>query len=279
MGLVTDVASWLDSLPTALGGQRRLLQGLIDWCERDADARWLVVGCSLARGKTDRFSDLDVAMGVTDGQVEAVVRRFVEAAGHLGELVECFDHRLVDVAFAHRRVFAQFADRTQVDSFISEASNSNVPGTVTLYDPDSMVTKRDGPPPDLAAAAWPWACLAWEALANLGKYLRRGSIWEAHDRLEAARGHLWQLWALAETASEPQYGVTSVLDAAASLPAGIESTVAGLEPSDLLGAATRLGALLSELEARLSTDRGYRFPEHLGRFVADDLRALSPSSR
>ncbi len=203
---MTDVASWLESLPTALGGQRQLVQGLIDWCERDPDARWLVVGCSVALGNADALSDLDVAMGVTEGQVEVVVRRFVEAASHLGHLVECFDHRLGEVVFPHRRVFVQFADRTQVDLFIAEASNNNVPGTVTLYDPDNTVTKRDSPPPDLAAAAWTWACLAWEALANLGKYLRRGSIWEARDRPEAARGHLWQLWAFAETARSHSTG-------------------------------------------------------------------------
>jgi hypothetical protein len=110
-----------------------------------------------------------------------------------------------------------------------------------------------------------WACLGWETLANLGKYLRRPWGWEAHDRLQAARGHLWQHWALAETVSEPQYGVTSVLDAGASLPAGIESTVAGLEPSDLLEAGSQLAARLSEPQARSSTDRGYRFPEHFGR--------------
>jgi hypothetical protein len=275
---VTDVASWLDSLPPGLNQQRRLLEELIDWCEHDPDARWLGVGCSMARGNADPLSDLDVAMGVTDGQVEVVAYRFAEAASHLGELVECFDHRLADVAFPHRRVFAQFADRTQLDLFIVGASNSNAPGTVTLYDPGNMVTKRDGPPPDLAGAAWTWACLGWEALANLGKYLRRGSRWEAYDHLQVARGHFWQLWALAEMAPEPQYGVTSVLDAVAPLPAGVESTVACLEPSDLLEAGSHLVALLSELQARLSRDRGYRFPEHLGRFVGEDLRALRPSS-
>ena len=273
-----DVAPWLGSLPSGLERQRLLLQGLIDWCEHDPDARWLVIGCSLARGNADPLSDLDVAMGVTNGQVEVVTRRFVEAAGYLGELVECFDHRLADVPFPHRRVFAQFANSTQVDLFIADASNSNGPGTVTLYDPENMVTKGDGPAADLAAAAWTWACLGWEALANLGKYLRRGSIWEAYDRLQVARSHFWRLWALSEMAPEPQYGVTSVLDAGASLPEGIERTVAGLEPSDLLAAAIHLAALLSELQAVLSRDRGYRLAEQLGRFVTDDLGALHPSS-
>lgn len=183
---------------------------------------------------------------------------------------------LADVAFPHRRVFAQFADRAQVDLFIADASNSNGPGTVVLYDPGNMVTKREGPHPELAGLAWTWACLAWEALANLGKYLRRGSTWEAYDRLEAARGHFWQLWALAEGVPEPQYGVTSVLDAGAPLPVGIEPTVSGLEPSRLMEAASRLGALLSNLQSRLSRDRGYRFPEDFGRFVGDDLKVLRP---
>ncbi|MGH8995204.1 MAG: hypothetical protein ACRDYB_04095 [Acidimicrobiales bacterium] len=53
-------------------------------------------------------------MGVTDGQIEAVVQRIKDAAGGFGELVECFEP-IPTVSEPQRRIFAQFADRTQID--------------------------------------------------------------------------------------------------------------------------------------------------------------------
>ena len=212
-------------------------------------------------------------MGVTDGQVDAVVGRLVTSAGDFGDLVQCFDHKLATVPLPHRRVFAQYADRTQLDLVVVNASNSNVPGSVVLYDPDGLVTKRTGPA-DPGDAAWTWACQAWEALANLGKYLRRRSPWEAHDRLEAARNHLWQLWAVVKLVPEPEHGVTSVLDAPGEpyFPVGIEETLAGIDLREIFEAASRLAVLLTELQGLLKA-RGIRIPEALGRFVIDDLKA------
>jgi len=264
----------LDTLPDDLPGQVRLLRSLVDWCRDDGDVRWLVIGCSLARARADWMSDLDVAMGVTDGQVEGVVRRFVGSAGGFGDLVECLDHWLAAVDRPHRRVFAQYADRTQIDLVIVDTSNSNLPGTVVLYDPDGLVTARTIPaaPSDVA---WTWACLAWEALANLGKYLRRRSPWEAHDRLETARKHFWQLWALTDGVPGPEYGITSVLDAEGtpSLPVGIERTLAGLDLAEIWGAASCLAVLLTDLQD-LPKARGARVPEAFGRFVTEDLEAF-----
>src|SRR5947199_380510 len=68
-----------------------------------------------------------------------------------------------------------------------------------------------------------WAFGGWCALADLGKYLRRGSTWEALARLNEARSQLWQLWAVTLGVPDPQYGLTSVLDfAPGELPAGFE---------------------------------------------------------
>lgn len=273
-GNMRDAAQWLDALPAELSRQRRLLERLLTWCEQDADTRWLVVGCSLARGNADALSDLDVGIGVTDGQVDAVARRFVGSAGQLGPLVECFEHQVAEVRFSHRRVFAQFADRAQIDLFIADASHGSAPGAVTLYDPEGMVTKAQRPAPDDADAAYTWACRAWEALADVGKYLRRESSWEAHDRLEGARERFWQLWASAQKVPEPQFGITSLLDAGADLPVDIEATVATLELQQILAAARRLVQLLSDLQGRLSTTGPYRFPQRLGAFVTDDLNSL-----
>ena len=52
-----------------------------------------------------------------------------------------------------------------------------------------------------AETAREWACLGWLALGDLAKYLDRGSVWEAHARLEEARAQVWKLWALAISAT------------------------------------------------------------------------------
>jgi hypothetical protein len=66
MGVVTDLARGSMAFPWPSAGNGDCWKGLSTGCEHDPDARWLVVGCSLARGNADRLSDLDVAMGVTD---------------------------------------------------------------------------------------------------------------------------------------------------------------------------------------------------------------------
>ena len=69
---------WIGQLPAELAGQRAILDGLLELCEDSESIRWLVIGCSLARGAADRLSDLDVAMGVRDEAfhpVTAEVRR------------------------------------------------------------------------------------------------------------------------------------------------------------------------------------------------------------
>ena len=64
----------LDGLPDVVARQRRLLRAVGQWCEQEGDARWLAVGCSLARGNADALSDLDIA------------RAALELGGLLGRL-------------------------------------------------------------------------------------------------------------------------------------------------------------------------------------------------
>ena len=57
-----------------------------------------------------------------------------------------------------------------------------------------------------------WAFLGWCALIDADKYLRRGSLWEAHSRLHEARHRIWALWAAAQGAMYPWHGLSQVLD-------------------------------------------------------------------
>jgi predicted nucleotidyltransferase len=281
MRVVATGTGWVEALPIELVAQQTLLRGLLGWCESDDAVTWSVLGCSLARGNADALSDLDVAVGVDDDAINGAAVRLAEAVQEMGDLVEVFSHRLPTVFWPHMRVFAQFADRAQLDIVLVQASAHNVPGSIVLYDRTGLLGDGTGITPVIAPGeVTTWSCLAWAALADLGKYLRRRSPWEAHARLEEARAELWRLWALVDGAPEPQYGVTSVLDADEPVvPATMAATVAGLDLSQLLDAGQVLAAQLTTVQGRLRDSNGYVFPDKLGEFVSADLEALGATGR
>ncbi len=84
----TSGLDWIDDLPPELAGQQALLRGLLALCDADDRIRWLVIGCSLARGAGDRLSDLDMAMGIRDGDFDAARPGLRRAVDGLGELIE-----------------------------------------------------------------------------------------------------------------------------------------------------------------------------------------------
>lgn len=269
---------WIAGLPPELAAQKALLVGLLEWCRSTPLARLFMVGCSLARGNADWMSDLDVGIGVDDDGLDQAVALLKQEMSRLGPLVECFDHRLAGVAAPHRRIFAQYADRSQVDLVVEPASTAHFSPGVVLYDPEersSTVTAKGfrAGPEDVAR----WAALAWTALADVGKYVRRGSAWEAHGRVEEARAHFWRLLAVAEGIAQPEYGITSLLDAQPGppLPEQVAATATGTDLSGIVAAATVLGRLLDDVQGRLRAQASYVFPDALGVFVVGDLRALS----
>jgi len=296
-----DGARWIEELPAGLAAQRELLHGLLAFSQADPDVKWLVVGCSLARGAGDWLSDIDAAVGVVDEQLPAAFPRARSAVDGLGELVESFHHQLPGLALTHERVFAQYADRSQLDLVVYPATvfAGSIPNVVVLYDPEDLLAVPGAPDagapdagapdagapdagaPDAGApVAVPpeqvreWAFLGWCALADLGKYVRRGSAWEALERLHEARAQLWQLWAAVRGVPQPQYGLTSVLDwPPAVLPAGIEETVSGVDVGSLLAAGLRVAELLGEVGGQLGEEQRAVLPSAMGAFVLSDLRA------
>ena len=268
---------WIDDLPSELAGQRALLGGLLALCENDDRIRWLVIGCSLSRGAGDRLSDLDLAMGIRDEDFDAARPDLRRAVDGLGELVDSYHHQLPSVTQAHERIFAQFADRSQIDLVLFPASvpGGSVPDVVVLYDPDDQLVIASETRPVTPAQIREWAFGGWCALADLGKYLRRGSAWEALARLNEARALLWQLWAVTLDVPAPQYGLTSVLDfAPGQLPASFEGTVADLDPARLLDAARHVAALLNEVGDRLPDDQRAVLPEAMARYITADLEQI-----
>jgi hypothetical protein len=268
---------WIDDLPPELGGQRALLRGLLALCDADDRISWLVIGCSLARGAGDRLSDLDMAMGIRDEDFEAARPDIRRAVDGLGELVESYYHQLPGLTQAHERIFAQFADRSQVDLvlFPASAPGGSVPNVVALYDPDDRLVIAGERKPVTSGQIREWAFGGWCALADLGKYLRRGSTWEALARLNEARAQLWQLWAVTLDVPDPQYGLTSILDfAPGQVPPSSEGTVADLDPGRLLDAARRVAALLHEAGERLPDDQRADLPGAMARYITADLEQI-----
>jgi hypothetical protein len=278
-GAALSGRAWLAALPDELTAQRRVLAGLTERCAAWPLTTSLLVGCSLGRGAADALSDIDAALGVDAPRGAAGAERLAAVAAmaaaalpELGPLVDVLRHPTGPAGQHVRRIFAQFADGTQLDlAVVAEAGiedrrrGGGAPDFVPLYQatalPDSAEPDIVGGPagdaePQAAYAVTgeqvrEWAFLGWCALIDTDKYLRRGSLWEADSRLHEARHRIWALWAAAHGALYPWHGLSQVLDHdQGNLPPGIESTVAGLEPADLRRAArASAGVLVTASEA------------------------------
>ncbi len=176
------------------------------------------------------------------------------------------------------RIFAQYADRCQLDLVVLPAApDIGVPSSVALYDPDGLVAvPAPEVPPPAPAEIREWAFLAWAAVADLGKYLRRGSPWEALARLNEARAQAWKVLAAADRVPQARYGITSILDfAPGTVPAAMAGTVAGLDAAGLLAAGRRLAALLTEAGQRLDEASRAALPGAMASFITADLDRLA----
>jgi hypothetical protein len=276
--------AWLAALPDELAAQRRVMARLADQCESWPLVMSLLVGCSLGRGAADAYSDIDAALGVDAprGEAGAAIIETAEAMvaaalPEMGPLVDVLRHRTGPDSQHIRRIFAQFADGTQLDLAVVAETEietrrraGGAPDFIALYTapgPPGTRQPDDRPPADGVPAGEPpaayavtseqvreWAFHGWCMLIDADKYLRRGSLWEAHSRLQEARHYIWALWAAANGALYPWHGLSQVLDHdPGNLPPGIESTVAGLDAPGLRAAARASAKVLttaSEAAAR-----------------------------
>jgi hypothetical protein len=275
--------AWIDSLPAELAGQREISRRLLALCEADDRIRWLVIGCSLGRGAADRLSDLDMAAGVMDAEFDAALADIRMAAAGLGDLVDSYHHQLAYVSGTHERIFAQYADRCQLDLVVLPASvavGRGQRGMVVLYDPDGMVAVGGEPAQVTPGQVREWAFDGWCQLADVGKYLRRGSAWEALEQLHAARTSYWRLWAVAHAVPDARYGITSVLDFARhQLPAEVAATVPELDLAQLTWAARRLAGLLADVGAQLPAEHLAVLPGPMAAYITADLAAIPVAGR
>jgi hypothetical protein len=297
-GVLTGRA-WLAVLPGELAAQRRVMAGLVDRCEVWPSVRSLLVGCSLGRGAGDALSDIDAALGVDAERglagadlVAAAEAKVVAALPDLGPLVDVLRHPTGTADQYARRIFAQFADGTQLDLTVVAQADietrlraGGAPDFIPLYQasgpphseaPDAQAPARGAQPSGEPPAAYAvtgdqvreWTFLGWCALIDADKYLRRGSLWEAHNRLHQARHHIWALWAAAHGALYPWHGLSQVLDHDPdNLPPGVESTVASLDGADLYRAARASSEVLATVSAAAARRRPSDLPTAMAVYV------------
>ena len=272
--------AWLDDLPAELAGQKLIMQRLLEVCEADERIRWLAIGCSLGRGAADRLSDLDMALGVRDEDFDEALGDIRAAVDKLADLVDSYHHLLPEVTGPHERIFAQYADRCQLDLVVFPASQQigNGPSIVVLYDPDDRIVVSSEPTPVTPEQVREWAFRGWCALADTGKYLRRRSAWEALDRLHEARSLWWQLWALAHDVRDSRYGIVSILDFAPDqVPATAGATVPRLDLAELTAAAQLVASLLASVGSCLPAEYREVLPDPMASYITADLQALTGS--
>ena len=238
------------ALPAA---HREVVDGLLAFVAADARFRFVELCCSAARGAADELSDLDLGLGVRDDAWPQATEAILPALRGIAEVVDALEHRIPEWGERpHLRVFVQYASGPQLDlvALPADSRAGLPPGSVALYDPDGRLAKPMDPPIRHATASdvAEWTFLGWVALLDLDKYLRRGSAWEALERLHEARGHVWRLIAVAADVDYPAYGITALLDAPGdpAIPAEMGETTATLELARLTGAAL---ALAGRLEA------------------------------
>jgi hypothetical protein len=131
-------------------------------------------------------------VGVAEERFADVFPRVRSVVDGLGGLVESYHHKLPGLTLPHERIFAQYADRSQLDLVVYPATvfAGSIPNVVVLYDPDSVLAAPDSVASSAVSPSQvrEWAFQGWCALADLGKYVRRGSAWEALERRPAGGG-------------------------------------------------------------------------------------------
>ncbi len=233
--------------------------------------------------------------------MESAEAQVLAALPGVGELVDVLRHPASSASQGVRRIFAQFTDGTQLDlAIVPDADiqarhrRGGAPDFIPLYQAPGLPAP---PAPGISggyAAAGPapvggdqpdgiepraayevtgeqvreWAFLGWCALIDAHKYLRRGSLWEAHNRLHEARHRIWALWAAANDAMYPWHGLSQVLDHdPGHLPPGIEATVAALDTADLYRAARASAEVLTAVSAAAARRHPADLPTAMAAYV------------
>jgi hypothetical protein len=226
--------------------------------------RWLEVGCSLARGVGDEHSDIDAGVGYADaiavGDLEAAGTALVTAGG---EVLDVLVHVMPDWAADTRRFAVEYRNGVQLDLVMmpSERRRGLPDGNVAVVDKDGRLAapwRPGGADPPAPGVAREWAMLGWWAISDVAKYLRRGSLHEAVERIAEARQHALRLYATGVAVPYAAFGLVSLLDFPPyELPAGLDRTYCTPDdPDAVVAAAEATAGLLQEASGAAATALG-----------------------
>jgi hypothetical protein len=263
-----EARGWIASLGPELVVQARLLDGLLTAVEADPRWEWLELGCSVAAGRGDELSDLDLGLGYLDAAVLDGVAAILRGLGPVVDLsAQPYD--------GMPRWWVQYADGGQIDLVAMPAGRRPgiAPGGVALLDRAGRLAVGFTPAVWRAGPDDPrnWLLDGYEALSNIVKYVRRGSLLEALDQLHRVRERIYQLWAAGSGVAYPAFGLTSLLDEPEpALPPGIEAAYAVPQRAAVVAAARAAAALLRRAGGR--AEDGLDSP--LRAYVGERLAAL-----
>lgn len=244
---------------------------LIEALRREVESsdwwRWLELGCSLAAGRGDEQSDVDVAVGhrlMNGPELEAagnaLVRGIGSPSGVLVHAEASWPEHII-------RFAVEYETGVQLDLVLMPADHRpGLPdGSVAVVDKDGLLADVWTPPVAEATAeqARQWTMLGWWALSNVAKYVRRTSLFEAIDALTDARTQALRLFAVGRGIPYAAFGLTSLLDFEPfEVPDRLAVTYAGpSDPDAVLDAAWAVWDLLdaaasaaaAELDVDLTT--------------------------
>lgn len=140
-----DARTWVAALPDELTRQRILLQGLLEVMEGDPRWCWLELGCSVAEGRGDALSDLDLALGVAKEVWPESGDDLARLLTSLGEVVDSLRHGISGMGDRpHQRIFVQYVNGVQLDLVAVPAHlpKGTQPENIVLYDPDRLRVER-----------------------------------------------------------------------------------------------------------------------------------------
>jgi hypothetical protein len=139
------------------------------------------------------------------------------------------------------RWWVQYTDGGQIDLVVLPAASrpGRAPGSIALLDRYGRLAKIFTPRSWTAAPDEPrrWLLDGWEALSNGAKYVQRGSLLEGIEQIHRGRTRVLQLWAVGQGVAYPAFGLTSLLDATAAPPPGIQATYPSPDRTGVLNAA------------------------------------------
>lgn len=244
-----DARGWISGLPRTISLQAAALLRLLDAVEAERRVRAFSLTGSVARGHADELSDLDTRVWVADDAFDSMLAQLPSLARAVGTPL--------DILFetpGSPFLFIQYVDGVQLELLAVRVSevNEGVSGQVVLLDRDGLLDAPSEPAPPWGLGLWlGWA---WMRLYDLDKYLRRREVWRAFIQLQEVRNLLLRHHAAATGISEPELGLTSILNFNGSLPLRLQETVAELDAADLRRAARVCAELLAGYEVRPFND-------------------------